>query len=65
MIYEDLGVLSVDDELGDDISELFNHLTGYSRPGEYGRLIVAPMHLRDEFTSLDPRPGPARRARSR
>jgi polyphosphate kinase len=51
-IYEDLGVLSVDEELGDDISELFNHLTGYSRPGEYGRLIVAPMHLRDEFCSL-------------
>jgi polyphosphate kinase len=52
VIYEDLGVLSVDDELGDDISELFNHLTGYSRPGEYGRLIVAPMHLRDEFRRL-------------
>jgi polyphosphate kinase len=52
VLYEDLGVLSVDDELGDDISELFNHLTGYSRPGEYGRLIVAPMHLRDEFRSL-------------
>ena len=51
-LYEDLGVLSVDDELGDDISELFNHLTGYSRPGEYGKLIVAPMHLRDEFRSL-------------
>jgi polyphosphate kinase len=51
-IYEDLGVLSVDEELGDDISELFNHLTGYSRPGEYGRLIVAPMHLRNEFCSL-------------
>ena len=52
VIYEDLGVLSVDDELGDDISELFNHLTGYSRPGEYGKLIVAPMHLRPEFRTL-------------
>ncbi len=52
VLYEDLGVLSVDDELGDDITELFNHLTGYSRPGEYGKLIVAPMHLRDEFRSL-------------
>jgi len=51
-IYEDLGVLSVDEELGDDISELFNHLTGYSRPGEYRRLLVAPMHLRHELTSL-------------
>jgi polyphosphate kinase len=52
VIYEDLGVLSVDEGLGDDISELFNHLTGYSRPGEYKRLLVAPMHLRDEFRSL-------------
>jgi polyphosphate kinase len=51
-IYEDLGVLSVDEELGDDISELFNHLTGYSRPGEYRRLLVAPMHLRNDLTSL-------------
>ncbi len=52
VIYEDLGVLSVDESLGDDISELFNHLTGYSRPGEYQRLLVAPMHLRDELRSL-------------
>jgi polyphosphate kinase len=52
VIYEDLGVLSVDDELGDDITELFNHLTGYSRPGEYRKLLVAPMHLRDELRSL-------------
>ena len=52
VIYEDLGVLSVDDELGDDITELFNHLTGYSRPGEYRRLLVAPMHLRDELRTL-------------
>jgi polyphosphate kinase len=52
VIYEDLGVLSVDDELGDDITELFNHLTGYSRPGEYRKLLVAPMHLRDALRSL-------------
>ena len=41
-IYEDLGLLSSDPELGADLSELFNHLTGYSRPGEYRRLLVAP-----------------------
>ena len=46
--YEDLGVLSCDPDLGADLSELFNHLTGYSRPGEYRRLLVAPMHLRDD-----------------
>ena len=50
--YEDLGVLSCDPDLGADLSELFNHLTGYSRPGEYRRLLVAPMHLRDELRRL-------------
>ena len=50
--YEDLGVLSSDPDLGADLSELFNHLTGYSRPGEYRRLLVAPMHLRDELRDL-------------
>ncbi len=51
-IYEDLGVLSVDAELGEDITELFNHLTGYSRPRDYQKLLVAPMHLRDELLAL-------------
>ena len=50
--YEDLGVLSCEAELGADLSELFNHLTGYSRPGEYRRLLVAPMHLRSELREL-------------
>ena len=52
VLYEDLGVLSDDDELGDDISELFNHLTGYSRPGEYCKLLVAPTHLRGALVEL-------------
>jgi polyphosphate kinase len=50
--YEDLGVLSCDPDLGADLSELFNHLTGYSRPGEYRRLLVAPMHLRGALVTL-------------
>src|SRR4029079_5661304 len=50
--YEDLGVLSSDPDLGSDLSELFNHLTGYSRPGEYRRLLVAPMHLRAALRDL-------------
>ena len=61
VIYEDLGVLSVDDELGDDISELFNHLTGYSRPGEYGRLHRRADAPPRRVPVADPRPGPARR----
>jgi polyphosphate kinase len=50
--YEDLGVLSCDPDLGADLTELFNYLTGYSKPGEYRRLLVAPMHLRDELREL-------------
>ena len=41
-LYEDLGLLSADPELGADLTELFNHLTGYSRQGEYRKLLVAP-----------------------
>ncbi len=59
--YEDLGVLSSDPDLGSDLSELFNHLTGYSRPGEYRRLLVAPEHLRNELRDLIRGAGPRRR----
>jgi polyphosphate kinase len=46
-LYEDLGFLSADPDLGADLTELFNHLTGYSRPGRYRRLVVAPEAMRD------------------
>jgi polyphosphate kinase len=46
-LYEDVGLLSADDDLGDDLTELFNHLTGYSRPSRYRRLVVAPEAMRD------------------
>jgi polyphosphate kinase len=49
--YEDVGILSCDPDLGDDLSELFNHLTGYSRLGEYRRLVVAPTQLRDALVA--------------
>ncbi len=45
-LYEDLGLLSVDRELGADLTELFNHLTGYSRPASYRKILVAPEGLR-------------------
>jgi polyphosphate kinase len=50
--YEDLGVLSADPDLGADLSELFNHLTGYSVPGEYHKLIVAPTQLRPALQQM-------------
>jgi len=46
-MYEDLGYLTADDEVGADLSELFNVLTGYGQKREYRRIIVAPHGLRD------------------
>jgi polyphosphate kinase len=45
-LYEDLGVLTADPEVGEDVSALFNHLTGYSRQTSFNRLLVAPHGLR-------------------
>jgi polyphosphate kinase len=46
-LYEDLGLLSCRPELGEDVSELFNLMTGYSRQREFHLLAVAPYGLRD------------------
>ena len=45
-LYEDIGILSADPDLGADLSELFNFLTGYSRQAEYRKLVVGPTTLR-------------------
>jgi polyphosphate kinase len=45
-IYEDLGLLTVDPEIGADLTDLFNVLTGYSRQTEYRNLLVAPHSVR-------------------
>ncbi|RCV49299.1 RNA degradosome polyphosphate kinase [Marinitenerispora sediminis] len=45
--YEDFGLFSADREVGEDLSDLFNHLTGFSRKKHYRRLLVAPNALRD------------------
>jgi len=51
-MYEDLGLLSADPQLGADLSELFNSLTGYSQQARYRRLLVAPTTLRSALLSL-------------
>ena len=51
-IYTDLGLLSCREELGADLTDLFNFLTGYSRQRSYRKLLVAPVNLRDRFRSL-------------
>ncbi len=45
-IYEDLGLLTADPEIGADLTDLFNVLTGYSRQTEYRNLLVAPHSIR-------------------
>ncbi|MGO8888859.1 MAG: RNA degradosome polyphosphate kinase [Streptosporangiaceae bacterium] len=50
-IYEDFGLLTADPAVGEDVTALFNHLTGYSRTGAYQRLLVAPESLRTGIVS--------------
>lgn len=45
-MYEDLGILSSDQELTDDLSKLFNQLSGFAPQSSYARLLVAPRTLR-------------------
>jgi polyphosphate kinase len=51
-VYEDIGLLTSDRDFGADLTDLFNHLTGYSRQGEWRRLLVAPDGLRNEILEL-------------
>jgi len=51
-LYEDLGFLTCENEVGADATQLFNHLTGYSRAVEYQRLVVAPRDLRPALIGL-------------
>jgi polyphosphate kinase len=45
--YEDFGLFTADPAVGEDVTALFNHLTGYSRTRSYERLLVAPEELRN------------------
>jgi polyphosphate kinase len=45
-LYEDFGLLTADRTVGEDVTDLFNHLTGYSRKADYRRILVAPAGVR-------------------
>ncbi len=51
-IYTDLGVFTADEQILDDVTEVFNSLTGYSSRRSYQRLLVAPGGLRQGFRAL-------------
>lgn len=48
-LYEDLGLLSSNEDLCDDLSRLFNQLSGFVKDEEFSRLIVAPYGMRTEL----------------
>jgi len=46
-LYTDFGLFTDDQEIGDDVADMFNFLTGYARPRNYREVLVAPNHLRE------------------
>jgi polyphosphate kinase len=51
-LYEDIGLLTADDDLGADLSDLFNYLTGYSRSTDFRKILTAPLRMRDRIVEL-------------
>jgi len=51
-LYTDIGLLTCDEAIGEDCTDLFNYLTGYSAKIEYRKLFVAPVNLRDQLEQL-------------
>jgi polyphosphate kinase len=50
--YTDMGLLTCRPDIGADVSELFNFLTGYSRQRSYRKLLVAPVAMREQMLEL-------------
>jgi polyphosphate kinase len=48
-LYTDFGLFTADERLTGEIAELFNQLTGYSKPEHYRRVLVAPLNLRERI----------------
>ena len=51
-IYTDFGLFSCDPDLGADLSDLFNVLTGFAAPAGYRKLVIAPMGMRARILDL-------------
>jgi polyphosphate kinase len=51
-VYEDLGLLTADLDIGADVGDLFNYLTGFSRHTGYRQLLVSPVTLRARVLEL-------------
>ena len=51
-VYEDLGLFTCDEDIGADLTDLFNYLTGLSNISSFRKLLVAPLSLRKGFEKL-------------
>ena len=51
-LYTDLGLFSCNQDIGADIMDVFNFLTGYSRQTQYRKLLIAPVNMRQRFAEL-------------
>jgi len=52
LVYEDMGLFTCDETMASDITDLFNHLTGYSTRHDFRKLLVAPFNLRSGLERL-------------
>jgi polyphosphate kinase len=50
-IYTDFGLFTANEDIGADLSQLFNVLTGFAKPGAFKQLILAPNGMREAFIS--------------
>ena len=50
--YTDFGILTADEQTGEDATEFFNYLTGHSKQTDYRKLMVSPVNLRERLTRL-------------
>ncbi|MDR3612608.1 MAG: polyphosphate kinase 1 [Candidatus Obscuribacterales bacterium] len=51
-LYTDIGLFTCDDEIGSDVTDLFNYLTGYSAKRDYRKLLVAPINMREQLEAF-------------
>lgn len=50
-LYTDFGLFTADPDIGADVAEMFNFLTGYGRPAEYRKVLVSPTTMRDQIVA--------------
>jgi polyphosphate kinase len=50
-LYTDFGLFTADPDIGSDVAEMFNFLTGYGRPTEYRKVLVSPTTMRDQIVA--------------